>query len=152
MVATRAGGGIGGGGGGPRSISRCYAEGYFAWRGRAISCVREMWQEFESAPPSSLNFLQRGRSTSYTTSRPLLQGCRNEKRQHPTGNCIDAAPPLASKSISFYSFEEGTAIIAQLPLSLSLTRLASWDERVSRQRVSNEKAKLLIYIYICFIL
>lgn len=136
---------VAGRGGGPRSICRCYCWGLFR--------VARPRYQLRARNVAGIRIRSPSHSTSsgavgprVTTSRPLLQGCRNEKRQHPTGNCIDARPPFASKSISFYSFEEGTAIIAQLPLS----RLASWDECVSRQRASNKKADLF-YIYICVI-
>jgi len=67
-----------------------------------------------SNPPLPWNFLPLARSTNYEqpASQPLAAGPRNEKRQHPTGNCIDARH--SSKSISFFSFAEGTASAREL--------------------------------------
>lgn len=97
--------------------------------------------------PFPFNFLRRGRSTSYDQPA-VAAGLQKRETTAPHGKLYRRAPPFASKSISFYSFEEGTAIIAQLPLS----RLASWDECASRQCASNEKADVSFILYICVIL
>lgn len=145
MVAARGGGGEEGG---QRSISRCYAEGYFAWRGRAISCVREMWQEFESAPPSPppLNFLQRDRSTRVI--RPAGRCCIRaaETRNDSTPREIVSTPRHRSRANRFLftvSRKEQRLLRSCLSLSLFLSRYSRVGTNVSRDSVLRMRKRTL---------
>lgn len=72
--------------------------------------------------PFPFNFLRRGRSTSY--DRPAVAaGLQKRETTAPHGKLYRRAPPFASKSISFYSFEEGTAIIWRSCLSRDSRRM-----------------------------
>lgn len=81
---------------------------YFAWRARYqlrarnVAGIRIHWF------PSCFLLAVGPR---VTTSQPLLAGLRNEKRQHPTGNCIDA--PCTGKSISSLQFSRKKRVIRE---------------------------------------
>jgi len=81
----------------------------------------------------------RGRSTSYNQPAIACRAAKREKRQHPTGNCIDAR--CTSKSISSLNFRAMNELFASLRTNRFLV---STSEISNRERiVSCDKTRFL---------